>query len=64
MMEYKGIPLKKAAAAAIDKVGKLGGTGGLIAIDGEGSFACRSILRECIAGHVNKDGKISVEIYR
>ena len=64
MMEYKGIPLKKAAAAAIDKVGKLGGTGGLIAIDGEGDFAMPFNTSGMYRGTVDADGKIRVEIYR
>ncbi|MGH8163344.1 MAG: isoaspartyl peptidase/L-asparaginase family protein, partial [Rhodanobacteraceae bacterium] len=39
MMDYGGMSVQKAAQAAIDKVGKLGGTGGLIALDREGNFA-------------------------
>src|SRR5439155_7744793 len=39
LMEYKPMALKEAAQAPIDKVGKLGGTGGLIAIETDGNFA-------------------------
>ena len=64
MMEYKAMPLKKAAAAAIEKVGQLGGTGGLIAIDREGDFAMPFNTSGMYRGTVDADGKISVEIYR
>jgi len=36
LMEYKGLPLEKAAAEAIRQIDALGGTGGLIAIDRHG----------------------------
>lgn len=39
LMEHRGAPLAEAAAAAIAKVGALGGTGGLIAIDARGEVA-------------------------
>ena len=64
MMEYKGMPVKEAAQTAIDKVGKLGGTGGLIAIDKEGNFAMPFNTSGMYRGRVGSDGKISVEIYR
>jgi beta-aspartyl-peptidase (threonine type) len=64
MMEYRGMPLKEAAQIAIDKVGKLGGTGGLIAIDKEGNFAMPFNTSGMYRGRVGPDGKISVEIYR
>jgi beta-aspartyl-peptidase (threonine type) len=64
MMKYKGMPLKEAAQAAIDKVGKLGGTGGLIAIDKDGNFATPFNTSGMYRGKVGPDGKISVEIYR
>jgi beta-aspartyl-peptidase (threonine type) len=38
-MEYKGTPLREAAAATIAKVGKLGGDGGVIALDARGNIA-------------------------
>src|SRR5437667_3921895 len=39
LMEYRGMSLKEAAQAVLDKVAKLGGTGGLIAIDRHGNVA-------------------------
>ena len=38
-MEYKGTPLREAAAATIAKVGQLGGDGGVIALDAQGNLA-------------------------
>ncbi|HEY0863654.1 MAG TPA: isoaspartyl peptidase/L-asparaginase [Lacunisphaera sp.] len=38
-MEYQGTPLREAAAATIAKVGKLGGDGGVIALDAQGNIA-------------------------
>lgn len=38
-MEYKGTPLREAAAATIAKVGQLGGDGGVIALDARGNIA-------------------------
>lgn len=38
-MEYRGTPLQAAAAATIAKVGKMGGDGGIIALDARGNVA-------------------------
>ena len=64
LMEYEGMPVQKAAQAVIDKVGKLGGTGGLIALDKDGNFAMPFNTSGMYRGSVDADGKISVEIYR
>jgi L-asparaginase / beta-aspartyl-peptidase len=64
MMEYKGMPVQAAAQAAIDKVGKLGGAGGIIAIDKQGNFAMPFNTSGMYRGKVDADGRISVEIYR
>ncbi|MGA7275154.1 MAG: isoaspartyl peptidase/L-asparaginase, partial [Candidatus Udaeobacter sp.] len=39
LMEYRGMSLEEATQAVLDKVAKLGGTGGLIAIDRQGNIA-------------------------
>jgi beta-aspartyl-peptidase (threonine type) len=64
MMEYKGMTVPEAAQAALDKVGKLGGTGGLIALDKEGNFSMPFNTSGMYRGKVDAEGKISVEIYR
>jgi len=64
MMEYKGMPVQKAAQAVIEKVGKLGGTGGLVALDKDGNSAMPFNTSGMYRGSVDSDGKISVAIYR
>ncbi|HXA10178.1 MAG TPA: isoaspartyl peptidase/L-asparaginase [Chthoniobacterales bacterium] len=64
MMEYKGMPVQAAAQAALDKAGRLGGTGGLIAIDKQGNFAMPFNTSGMYRGRVGEDGKVNVEIYR
>ena len=64
MMDYKEMPVQTAAQAAIDKVGKLGGTGGLIALDKDGNFALPFNTSGMYRGRVDAEGKTSVEIYR
>jgi len=64
LMEYKGMPVEKAAQTALDKAGKLGGTGGLIALDKDGNFTMPFNTSGMYRGQVDAAGKISVEIYR
>ena len=63
-MECRGMSLKEAAQAALDKVARLGGTGGLIAIDREGNVTLPFNTAGMYRGHVSSDGKIVVEIYK
>jgi L-asparaginase / beta-aspartyl-peptidase len=39
MMEYKNVPVQEASREAIIKLGELGGTGGVIALDKKGNVA-------------------------
>jgi L-asparaginase / beta-aspartyl-peptidase len=64
MMKYKNTTVKEAAQAAIDEVGRLGGTGGLIAIDKDGNVAMPFNTSGMYRGVIGADGKMSVEIYR
>ena len=65
MMELKRMPLTEAAQAALDKAAKLGGTGGLIAIDKHGNFAMPFNTSGMYRGKSRTPtGKISVDIYR
>jgi beta-aspartyl-peptidase (threonine type) len=63
-MEYKGLALREAAQQALDKAGKLGGTGGLIALDHNGTFAMPFNTSGMYRGKIGSDGKVTVEIYR
>jgi beta-aspartyl-peptidase (threonine type) len=64
LMEFGGIRLKEAAQATLDKVAKLGGTGGLIAIDHEGNMTLPFNTAGMYRGYIDPNGKFVVEIYR
>ncbi|MEP6603686.1 MAG: isoaspartyl peptidase/L-asparaginase [Spartobacteria bacterium] len=64
LMEYRGMSLPEAGNAVLDKVKKLGGTGGLIAIDKDGNIALPFNTAGMYRGHVDSAGKIVVEIYK
>jgi beta-aspartyl-peptidase (threonine type) len=64
MMEYQGKSLKEAAAAVIEKLGKLGGTGGLIAIDRSGNITMPFNTEGMYRASIGADGKAVVEIYK
>jgi beta-aspartyl-peptidase (threonine type) len=64
LMEYRGMTLPAAAQAVLDKVKKLGGTGGLIGIDRDGNMALPFNTSGMYRGHVDSDGKFVIEIYK
>jgi L-asparaginase / beta-aspartyl-peptidase len=65
LMEYKGLSLKDAANAVVnDKLVKLGGEGGVIAIDKDGNIAMPFNSAGMYRGYVLEDGKVVVEIYK
>ncbi len=65
LMEYKGMPLKEAVNTVImNKLGKLGGTGGVIAIDKSGQIAMAFNTPGMYRGYVGPDGKVVIEIYK
>ena len=64
LMEYRGMPLKEAAQTVLDKVARLGGNGGLIAIDREGNMALPFNTSGMYRGHVDPNGKSVIEIYK
>jgi beta-aspartyl-peptidase (threonine type) len=64
LMEYRGMSLKEAAQTVLDKVAKLGGTGGLIAIDRQGHIASPFNTSGMYRGYVDPSGKFVVEIYK
>jgi beta-aspartyl-peptidase (threonine type) len=63
-MRHRGDSLQRAAAAALASVARIGGDGGLVAIDRHGNvampFNSEGMLRACI----HADGKRLVKIYR
>lgn len=64
LMEYRGMKLQDAAQTVLDKVAKLGGSGGLIAVDHEGNMALPFNTAGMYRGYADLDGKFVVEIYR
>jgi L-asparaginase / beta-aspartyl-peptidase len=64
LLEYRAMTVGQAAQTVIDKVGKLGGTGGVIAIDHDGNIAVPFNTSGMYRGHTDPDGKFVIEIYR
>ena len=64
LMEYRGMSLKEAAQTVLDKVAKLGGTGGLIAIDRRGNIALPFNTAGMYRGYADSSGKFVIEIYK
>jgi L-asparaginase / beta-aspartyl-peptidase len=64
LMEYGHKSLEQAGLTVINKVGKLGGTGGLIAIDKNGKITLPFNTSGMYRGYVDPNGKFVTEIYR
>lgn len=64
MMEYKGLSVTDAAQAALAKMQKLGGDGGLIALDRQGNVTMPFNTEGMYRGTVTAEGKIEVLIYK
>ena len=64
MMEYKNMSVAAAAEAALDKVAKMGGDGGLIALDKNGNVTMPFNTAGMYRGTVTEDGKIEVLLYQ
>jgi len=64
LMEYRGMKLAEAAQTVLDKVAKLGGAGGLIAIDQNGQITLPFNTAGMYRGQIDADGKFAIEIYK
>ena len=64
LMDYKGVTVTEAGNTVIQKVGRLGGDGGLIALDKKGNMTMSFNTEGMYRGCVTKEGKIEVYIYR
>ncbi len=64
LMEYRELALDAAASAVIEKIGALGGTGGLIAVDGQGNIALPFNTTGMYRGYVAAGGRTGVAIYK
>jgi beta-aspartyl-peptidase (threonine type) len=63
MMEYAGMSLKQASETLIVKVGKLGGDGGVIAIDKDGNIAMPFNTSRMYRAYIDDEGKAIVKMY-
>ena len=64
LMEYRGMKLQEAAQTALDEAKKIGGSGGLIAIDRNGEIALPFNTNGMYRAYVDPTGKFVVEIYK
>src|SRR5256886_4648895 len=64
LMEYRGMKFQEEARNALGAVKKLGGSGGLIAIDKKGEVAFPFNTNRMYRGFVDPNGNFVVEIYR
>lgn len=65
LMEYQALPIQKAADRVIhEKLQKLGGDGGIIAIDKFGNMAISFNSEGMYRAYIGSDGKPVVEIYK
>ena len=64
LMEYKNLSIKKAAKTVINKISKMGGDGGVIAIDKQGNIAMEMNTSGMYRAHINSKGEIDVKIYK
>jgi beta-aspartyl-peptidase (threonine type) len=65
LVEYKGLSTRAAAEKVVlEKLVKMGGEGGVIALDKKGNFAMPFNSEGMYRGYVTKEGKIYVGIYK
>lgn len=63
-MEYQNKDVKTAAQETIDEIGKMGGDGGIIALDKNGNIAMPFNTKGMYRAAITTDGKIEIEIYK
>ena len=63
-MEYQNKDLRTAAQETIDEIEKLGGDGGLIALDKDGNIAMPFNTAGMYRGAMTENGEIMIEIYK
>ena len=64
LMELRGMSLAEAAERALADAQKLGGTGGLIAVDKNGNVALPFNTGGMYRGYLGENGKFVIEIYK
>jgi beta-aspartyl-peptidase (threonine type) len=64
LMELRGMSLPEAAEQALAQAQKLGGSGGLVAVDKNGNVSLPFNTSGMYRGYLRKDGKFVIEIYK
>jgi len=65
LMEYKGFSIKEASRIVIhEKVGGLGGDGGVVGIDAKGNVAMEMNTPGMYRAHMDAEGNLNVKIYK
>lgn len=65
LVAYKGLSIQEAARIVIhDKVGKLGGDGGIVGLDRYGNVAMEMNTEGMYRAHMNAEGNQSIKIYK
>lgn len=64
MMSYQSMPVAQAAEAAIEKVGKMNATGGVIVLDGNGNIAMPFNTEGMYRGYIIAGEKPVIKIYK
>ncbi|MBV6645715.1 MAG: isoaspartyl peptidase/L-asparaginase [Cyclobacteriaceae bacterium] len=63
LMDYRSETVADASKQVIDKIEKLGGKGGLIALDAQGNVAMPFSTSGMYRGYITEDGEVVVQIY-
>ncbi|MCS7013540.1 MAG: isoaspartyl peptidase/L-asparaginase [Chloroherpetonaceae bacterium] len=64
LIAYKGLSVSEAGKLVIEKIGQLGGDGGMIILDKHGNIAMPFNSEGMYRGYINEKGEPVVEIYR
>lgn len=64
MMEYKGLSVDEACREEINKLSAMDGTGGVIAVDGEGNIALEFNTSGMFRGYITASGKKDIAIFK
>lgn len=64
LMEHRGLSLEQASQTVVDRITKLGGAGGLIAIDRNGNVAFPFNTAGMYRGYIDVSGNIVTAIYK
>ena len=64
IMEYQAATVQTAADRVIQKLQKLGGDGGIIAMDATGNMAVSFNSEGMYRAYINTDGKPVIQIYK